>query len=91
MVVAGGGFTGIETATEMPARLRALLGDDAAIRVVVVDRGEEIAAALGDGIRPAISEASRELGIEWCLGRMVVAVDADGVTSMTASVSPPIP
>lgn len=80
VVVAGGGFTGIETATEMPARLRALLGDDAAIRVVVVDRGEEIAAALGDGIRPAISEASRELGIEWCLGRMVVAVDADGVT-----------
>ena len=28
----------------------------------------------------AASEASRELGIEWCLGRMVVAVDADGVT-----------
>ena len=80
VVVAGGGFTGIETATEMPARLRALLGDDAAIRVVVVDRGEEIAAVLGDGIRPAISDASRELGIEWCLGRMVIAVDADGVT-----------
>ncbi|MFC5695997.1 NAD(P)/FAD-dependent oxidoreductase [Pseudomonas sp. GCM10022186] len=79
VVVAGGGFTGIETATEMPARLRAVLGDDTAIRVVVVDRGEQIAAALGDGIRPAISEASRELGIEWSLGNSVAAVDAEGV------------
>lgn len=80
VVVAGGGFTGIETATEMPARLRAVLGENAAIRVVVVDRGERIGAALGDGIRPAIEAASRELGIEWCLGRSVAAVDADGVS-----------
>jgi NADH:ubiquinone reductase (H+-translocating) len=80
VVVAGGGFTGIETATEMPARLRAVLGEDAAIRVVVVDRGERIGAALGDGIRPAIEAASRELGIEWCLGRSVASVDADGVS-----------
>jgi NADH dehydrogenase len=80
VVVAGGGFTGIETATEMPARLRAVLGEDAAIRVVVVDRGEWIGAALGDGIRPAIEAASRELGIEWCLGRSVASVDADGVS-----------
>lgn len=79
VVVAGGGFTGIETATEMPARLRAVLGDDAPIKVVVVDRGAQIAAALGDGIRPAIAEASAELGIEWRLGNSVAAVDAGGV------------
>lgn len=79
VVVAGGGFTGIETATEMPARLRAVLGDDAPIRVIVVDRAEQIGAALGDGIRPAIVEASRELGLEWRLGTSVAAVDADGV------------
>jgi len=35
VVVCGGGFTGIETATEMPARLRAALGDDTPIRVIV--------------------------------------------------------
>ena len=58
VVVAGGGFTGIETATEMPARLRAALGDDSEIRVIIVDRGPRIAAAMGDGIRPAITEAS---------------------------------
>ena len=37
VVVAGGGFTGIETATEMPARLWAILGEKAALRVIVVD------------------------------------------------------
>ncbi|WP_017938752.1 NAD(P)/FAD-dependent oxidoreductase [Zestomonas thermotolerans] len=79
VVVAGGGFTGIETATEMPARLRAILGDGARVRVVVVDRGAQVGAALGEGIRPAILEASRELGVEWRPGRTVAAVDARGV------------
>src|SRR6266576_6105404 len=34
VVVAGGGFTGIEAATEMPARMRAILGKDAKARVI---------------------------------------------------------
>ncbi|AIB42492.1 NAD(P)/FAD-dependent oxidoreductase [Pseudomonas sp. FP1911] len=80
VVVAGGGFTGIETATEMPARLRAALGETANIRVIVVDRGPQIAASMGDGIRPSIIEASRELGIEWVLNTSVASVDAGGVT-----------
>jgi NADH dehydrogenase len=80
VVVAGGGFTGIETATEMPSRLRAVLGDNADIRVIVVDRGPQIAAAMGDGIRPSIVEASEHLGIDWVLNATVAAVDANGVT-----------
>lgn len=80
VVVAGGGFTGIETATEMPARLREALGDQADIRVVVVDRGPQIAASMGDGIRPSIIEASTELGLDWVLNTSVVSVDAGGVT-----------
>lgn len=80
VVVSGGGFTGIETATEMPARLRAALGEGEKIRVVLIDRGERIGAALGEGIRPSIIEASDELGIEWVVGATVTAVDADGVT-----------
>ncbi|TFY93491.1 NAD(P)/FAD-dependent oxidoreductase [Pseudomonas nabeulensis] len=80
VVVAGGGFTGIETATEMPARLREALGDNADIRVVVVDRGPQIAASMGDGIRPSIIEASQELGLEWVLNTSVASVDAGGVT-----------
>jgi NADH dehydrogenase len=80
VVVAGGGFTGIETATEMPARLRAVLGSDANIRVIVVDRGPSIGAALGEGISPSIIEASDQLGIEWFLNASVESVDASGVT-----------
>ncbi|MBW0235874.1 NAD(P)/FAD-dependent oxidoreductase [Pseudomonas taetrolens] len=80
VVVAGGGFTGIETATEMPARLRAILGSTAKVRVIVVDRGNTIGAALGENISPSIIEASQALGIEWQLGASVVAVDPQGVT-----------
>lgn len=80
VVVCGGGFTGIETATEMPARLRAVLGEAARINVIVVDRGAQIGAALGQGIRPSIAEASADLGIEWCLNATVAAIDPNGVT-----------
>lgn len=80
VVVAGGGFTGIETAAEMPARLRAALGGNTDIRVIVVDRGSEIGAALGEGPRSAIVSASEELGLEWRLGSLVASVDERGVT-----------
>src|SRR3982751_5737969 len=36
VVVAGGGFTGIEVATEMPARLRTIFGSDVETRVIIV-------------------------------------------------------
>ncbi|TNF84110.1 NAD(P)/FAD-dependent oxidoreductase [Pseudomonas sp. ICMP22404] len=80
VVVAGGGFTGIETATEMPARLRAALGEQANIRVIVVDRAPQIGASLGEGIRPSLIEASAHLGIEWILNASVESVDPSGVT-----------
>ncbi|MDF0731717.1 NAD(P)/FAD-dependent oxidoreductase [Pseudomonas entomophila] len=79
VVVAGGGFTGIETATELPARLRAILGEHVTPRVLVVDRGARIGAALGDGIRPAIEQASEALGIEWVCGATVDSLDDNGV------------
>ncbi|MGE8499837.1 MAG: NAD(P)/FAD-dependent oxidoreductase [Pseudomonas sp.] len=79
VVVVGGGFTGIEAATEMPARLRAILGDKAAIRVVIVDPGKRIGIALGSGIADIVAEASDTLGVDWRLGSLVTSVDADGV------------
>ncbi|QXH44684.1 NAD(P)/FAD-dependent oxidoreductase [Pseudomonas xanthosomatis] len=79
VVVCGGGFTGIETATEMPARLRSILGAGN-VRVVLVDRGTSIGAALGAGITPSIVAASEQAGVEWLTGTSVVAVDAGGVT-----------
>ena len=80
VVVAGGGFTGIEAATEMPLRLRRILGEDAQLRVVIVDRNEAIASDMGAGSRPIIEEALRRLGVETRLGVGVASLDKSGVT-----------
>lgn len=80
VVVAGGGFTGIEAATEMPARLRAILGDQAEIRVVIVERSDAIAPDMGAGPRPVIEEALDQLGVEAWVGTGVAALDEDGAT-----------
>lgn len=80
VIVAGGGFTGIETATEMPARLRAILGEHVDMEVIIVDRGEKVGASLGAEISQSIAEASDELGVTWRLKSSVVAVDEQGVT-----------
>ncbi len=80
VVVAGGGFTGIETATEMPARLRAILGEQARPRVIIVERNAAIAPDMGAGPRPIIEEALRKLGVETRLGAGVEAVEGTGVT-----------
>ncbi|AMZ70734.1 MULTISPECIES: NAD(P)/FAD-dependent oxidoreductase [Pseudomonas] len=79
VVVVGGGFTGIETATEMPARLRAILGEQADIRVVVVDMAEQIGAAMGEAIAKVVADASTSLGVTWRLGSPVAKVDEYGV------------
>jgi NADH:ubiquinone reductase (H+-translocating) len=80
VVVAGGGFTGIEAATEMPARLRDILGKDAKTRVIIVDRNSAIAPDMGVGPRPIIEEALRKVGVERRLGAGVASLDQSGVT-----------
>ena len=60
VVVAGGGFTGIEAATEMPSRLREILGKDAKTRVIIVDRNKAIAPDMGEGPRPVIEDALKK-------------------------------
>jgi NADH dehydrogenase len=80
VVVCGGGFTGIEVAAEMPSRLRAILGPRAKVRVVIVDRNEVIAPAMGPHPRPLIEKALRETGVETRLGVGVSALSESGVT-----------
>ena len=80
VVVAGGGFTGIEAATEMPARLRKILGKDATPRVIIVDRNSAIAPDMGEGPRPIIEDALRKLGVETRLGAGVASLDKSGIT-----------
>lgn len=83
VVVAGGGFTGIETAAEMPVRLRAALGENADVNVIIVERAQEIGPDLGAGPRPVIVEALESLGVQWGLGASVTSVDANGLRPMT--------
>lgn len=79
VVVAGGGLTGLETVTEMPERLRSILGETD-IRVVLVDSSTEIGAAMGDQAATVIREALTELGVEGKAGLRVIALDASGIT-----------
>ncbi|MGY8663353.1 NAD(P)/FAD-dependent oxidoreductase [Bradyrhizobium sp. UFLA05-109] len=80
VIVAGGGFTGIEAATEMPARLRAILGKDAKPRVIIVERNGAIAPDMGAGPRPVIEDALGKLGVETRVGAGVTSLDETGVT-----------
>ncbi|MDE5410037.1 NAD(P)/FAD-dependent oxidoreductase [Acinetobacter baumannii] len=79
VVVAGGGLTGLETVTEMPERLRSILGETD-VRVVLVDSSTEIGAAMGEQAASVIREALSELGVEGKAGLRVTALDATGVT-----------
>ncbi len=80
VVVCGGGFTGIELATELPARLRARFGDDTKTKVIVVERGPVLGGRYSEALRNTIDDASRELGVEWRLNSEIAAIDAGGVT-----------
>lgn len=68
VAVAGGGFTGIEVATEMPSRLRVILGPEANVRVIIVDPNDVIAPAMGPNPRYLIEKALRDAGVEVLLG-----------------------
>lgn len=81
VVIVGGGFTGIETACDMPARLRAALGDVPGLRVVVIEQAPAIGPDLGPVPRPKIEEALKHCGVETRTGTGVVAIDANGVTT----------
>lgn len=80
VVVCGGGFTGIEIAAELPARLRTILGNDADVRVVLIDRSSEVGPELGPGPRPTIIQALTEMGVETKLGAAVTSIDSNAVT-----------
>jgi NADH dehydrogenase len=80
VVIAGGGFTGIETAAEMPSRLRAILGEHAQIDVVIVEQAQAIGPDLGEGPRPIIEQALRELGVSLRLGQAVASIDSNGLS-----------
>jgi NADH dehydrogenase len=85
VAVVGCGFTGIEIATELPKRMRALFGPNVAIKVVVIGSQAEIGPDLGHNPRPFVAEAFESLGIKTALGSSVVSVDADGVRTASGA------
>lgn len=79
VVVAGAGFTGLELATQLPARLAAIFGADPECRVMLIERDNEVGPELGAAPRPTIIEALTAQGISWKVGAGVAEVNGHGV------------
>ncbi|KAH8703718.1 hypothetical protein BGW36DRAFT_423268 [Talaromyces proteolyticus] len=75
VVVCGAGFTGIETASELPKRL----GHIPNHRIILIEKTGRIGPELSPCYRPVITQALQELGIDIKLGSAVKSVDANGV------------
>lgn len=80
-IIVGGGFTGIELATEMRTRIRA--HSDAVVarkaRIILIERGNVIGQHLGPNPRPAVEASLREAQIETYLGTSVAQIERDAV------------
>ncbi|HUC17693.1 MAG TPA: FAD-dependent oxidoreductase [Acetobacteraceae bacterium] len=74
VLVVGAGLTGIEVATEMPARLGPLAGR----HVILADHAPWIGSNMGEEARAVIDEALGALEIETRPGITVVSVDEGG-------------
>ncbi len=79
VVVVGAGFTGIEVAAEMPARLDKA-GVSGKRRVILVDPDHMVGASIGAHGAPVVSEALQALGVETRCGVRVNEVDGTGAT-----------
>jgi NADH dehydrogenase len=78
VVVVGAGLTGIETACELPKRLRELFSR-AAPRVVLIDRNPRVGSDMGASARPVIERALSDNGVETRTGVSVVTVSERAV------------
>ncbi|WP_257387217.1 NAD(P)/FAD-dependent oxidoreductase [Tahibacter caeni] len=84
-VVIGGGPTGVELAGTLAEIARHTLRrefrrvDPAAARVLLVEAGPRVLAALPDALSAKAAAQLRRLGVEVHAGRPVTAVDADGI------------
>jgi NADH dehydrogenase len=78
VVVVGAGFTGIEVAAEMPARL-ARAGISGSRRIILVDPNPAVGVTIGAQARPVIETALASLDVELRLGVRVASVEAAGV------------
>jgi NADH dehydrogenase len=90
-VVVGAGFTGLEIATALVERLRAVAEPHGAaedVRVVLVDRADVLGPELGQGPRPVIEAAVDDLKIDRRLGRTVAMLTPKSVTLSDGEIIP---
>src|SRR5262245_15033776 len=83
VIVVGAGLTGIETATELPGRLRAVLArarSTRPFRVILADHHPFVGSDMGESARPVIEEALAALGVETRLGIEVISIHPRGIT-----------
>jgi NADH dehydrogenase len=91
VVVVGAGLTGIEAATEMPGKLRAVLAQakmTRPFRVILADHQPWVGSDMGEYARPVIEEALAALGIETRLGIDIVSISPSGVLLMSGEEIP---
>jgi NADH:ubiquinone reductase (H+-translocating) len=79
VVVVGAGLTGIELATELPARLGTLFAG-VTPRVVLIDHNPWVGSDMGESARPVIEAALSDVGVEPLTGVRVTGIDGEGVT-----------
>jgi NADH dehydrogenase len=86
-LVVGAGLTGIETATELPGKLRTAMGRGARTaevpRVILADHRPAIGSDMGQEAGHVIDEALTFLGIETRTGVSISALDSSGATLST--------
>jgi len=91
VVIVGAGLTGIETATEMPGKLRTVLATAQLKRpfhVILLDHSPWIGSDIGNSARPVIEQALRDLGIETRTGVSIASIDGSGVKLESGTVIP---
>ncbi len=79
VVIVGAGFTGIELACEMRARIAVHGGAAERFRIVLVDAAETVGPDLGPNPRPAIEAALADAGVETRLGVTVARIEAGAI------------
>jgi NADH dehydrogenase len=88
VVVVGAGATGIEVATELPARLAAIFPEGEPCKVIVVDRSPDVAPDMGEEARLVINRALTQLGIHKITGATVKTIEKDQVSLSNGAVIP---
>jgi len=77
VAIIGAGLTGIETAAEMPDRLRGFGLEGG--RVILIDHNAHVGSDMGESARPVITEALAALGVQTRLGESVQSVGAESL------------